>query len=32
MSTVAVLPVKRFEDAKRRLGGSMRPGTRRALT
>jgi 2-phospho-L-lactate guanylyltransferase len=32
MSTIAVLPVKRFEHAKQRLGEVMRPGTRRALT
>jgi 2-phospho-L-lactate/phosphoenolpyruvate guanylyltransferase len=31
MSTVAVLPVKRFDEAKQRLGEGMRAGTRRAL-
>ena len=31
MTTVAVLPVKRFDDAKQRLGETMRSGTRRAL-
>ena len=31
MSTIAVLPVKRFDDAKQRLGESLRPGTRKAL-
>jgi 2-phospho-L-lactate/phosphoenolpyruvate guanylyltransferase len=31
MSTIAVLPVKRFDDAKQRLGESLRSGTRRAL-
>jgi 2-phospho-L-lactate/phosphoenolpyruvate guanylyltransferase len=32
VTTIAVLPVKRFQEAKQRLGGAMRPGTRRALT
>ena len=31
MTTVAVLPVKRFDEAKQRLGETMRSGTRRAL-
>jgi len=31
MTTIAVLPVKRFDDAKQRLGETMRSGTRRAL-
>src|SRR3954452_19227778 len=31
MSTIAVLPVKRFDDAKQRLGETLRSGTRRAL-
>ena len=31
MSTIAVLPVKRFDDAKQRLGEALRAGTRRAL-
>ena len=31
MSTIAVLPVKRFDEAKQRLGEAMRSGTRRAL-
>jgi 2-phospho-L-lactate/phosphoenolpyruvate guanylyltransferase len=31
MTTVAVLPIKRFEGAKRRLSGALSPGTRRAL-
>ena len=31
MSTIAVLPVKRFDDAKQRLGETLRGGTRRAL-
>jgi 2-phospho-L-lactate guanylyltransferase len=31
MTTVAVLPVKRFDDAKQRLGEALRSGTRRAL-
>lgn len=31
MTTVAILPVKRFDAAKRRLGGELAPGTRRAL-
>ncbi len=31
MSTVAVLPVKRFADAKQRLSTGLAPGTRRAL-
>jgi 2-phospho-L-lactate guanylyltransferase len=31
MTTIAVLPVKRFDDAKQRLGESLRGGTRRAL-
>ena len=31
MTTIAVLPVKRFDDAKQRLGESLRSGTRRAL-
>jgi 2-phospho-L-lactate/phosphoenolpyruvate guanylyltransferase len=31
VSTIAVLPVKRFDDAKQRLGEAMRSGTRRAL-
>ena len=31
MSTVAVLPVKRFDEAKQRLGETLAPGTRRAL-
>jgi 2-phospho-L-lactate guanylyltransferase len=31
LSTIAVLPVKRFDDAKQRLGETMRSGTRRAL-
>jgi len=31
MSTIAVLPVKRFDDAKQRLGDALRSGTRRAL-
>jgi 2-phospho-L-lactate guanylyltransferase len=31
MSTIAVLPVKRFDDAKQRLGEALRGGTRRAL-
>src|SRR3569832_665356 len=31
MSTIAVLPVKRFDEAKQRLGETMRSGTRRAL-
>jgi 2-phospho-L-lactate guanylyltransferase len=31
MSTIAVLPVKRFDDAKQRLGEALRSGTRRAL-
>jgi 2-phospho-L-lactate/phosphoenolpyruvate guanylyltransferase len=31
MSTIAVLPVKRFDEAKQRLGEAMRAGTRRAL-
>ena len=31
MSTIAVLPVKRFDDAKQRLGEELRSGTRRAL-
>jgi 2-phospho-L-lactate guanylyltransferase len=32
MSTIAVLPVKRFDESKQRLGEVMRSGTRRALT
>jgi 2-phospho-L-lactate/phosphoenolpyruvate guanylyltransferase len=32
MSTIAVLPVKRFAEAKQRLGETLRAGTRRALT
>jgi 2-phospho-L-lactate guanylyltransferase len=32
MTTVAVLPVKRFADAKSRLDGTLTPGQRRALT
>jgi 2-phospho-L-lactate/phosphoenolpyruvate guanylyltransferase len=31
MSTVAVLPVKRFDDAKQRLDHALSPGTRRML-
>ena len=31
MTTFAVLPVKRFDDAKQRLGETLRSGTRRAL-
>jgi 2-phospho-L-lactate guanylyltransferase len=31
VSTIAVLPVKRFDDAKQRLGETLRSGTRRAL-
>jgi len=31
MGTLAVLPVKRFEFAKTRLGGALRPDDRRAL-
>lgn len=31
MTTVAVLPVKRFADAKQRLSGGVAQGTRRAL-
>jgi 2-phospho-L-lactate guanylyltransferase len=31
MSTIAVLPVKRFDEAKQRLGEALRAGTRRAL-
>jgi 2-phospho-L-lactate/phosphoenolpyruvate guanylyltransferase len=31
MSTIAVLPVKRFDEAKQRLGETLRAGTRRAL-
>jgi 2-phospho-L-lactate/phosphoenolpyruvate guanylyltransferase len=31
MNTIAVLPVKRFDDAKQRLGETLRSGTRRAL-
>ncbi|MEA2383197.1 MAG: 2-phospho-L-lactate/phosphoenolpyruvate guanylyltransferase [Solirubrobacteraceae bacterium] len=31
MSTIAVLPVKRFDEAKQRLGEALRGGTRRAL-
>jgi 2-phospho-L-lactate/phosphoenolpyruvate guanylyltransferase len=31
VSTIAVLPVKRFDDAKQRLGEALRGGTRRAL-
>jgi 2-phospho-L-lactate/phosphoenolpyruvate guanylyltransferase len=31
VNTIAVLPVKRFDDAKQRLGVAMRAGTRRAL-
>jgi len=31
MTTIAVLPVKRFDEAKQRLGEAMRSGTRRAL-
>ncbi len=31
MQTVAVLPVKRFADAKQRLSTGLAPGTRRAL-
>ena len=31
MSTIAVLPVKRFDDAKQRLSETLRGGTRRAL-
>jgi 2-phospho-L-lactate guanylyltransferase len=31
MSTIAVLPVKRFGEAKQRLGDGLREGTRRAL-
>jgi 2-phospho-L-lactate/phosphoenolpyruvate guanylyltransferase len=31
MTTVAVLPIKRFEGAKERLAGELSPGTRRAL-
>ena len=31
VSTIAVLPVKRFDDAKQRLGDALRGGTRRAL-
>src|SRR4051795_2934722 len=31
MSTIAVLPVKRFDEAKQRLGEVLRPGSRRAL-
>jgi 2-phospho-L-lactate/phosphoenolpyruvate guanylyltransferase len=31
MTTVAVLPIKRFEGAKERLAGALSPGTRRAL-
>lgn len=31
MTTVAVLPIKRFEGAKARLEGAVSPGTRRAL-
>jgi 2-phospho-L-lactate guanylyltransferase len=31
MSTIAVLPVKRFDEAKQRLGEVLRGGTRRAL-
>jgi 2-phospho-L-lactate/phosphoenolpyruvate guanylyltransferase len=31
MTTIAVLPVKRFDEAKQRLGESLRGGTRRAL-
>jgi 2-phospho-L-lactate guanylyltransferase len=31
MQTVAVLPVKRFAEAKQRLSDGMAPGTRRAL-
>jgi 2-phospho-L-lactate guanylyltransferase len=32
VSTIAVLPVKRFDEAKQRLGDALRGGTRRALT
>ena len=31
MSTLAILPVKRFDDAKQRLGETLAGGTRRAL-
>lgn len=31
MSTIAVLPVKRFDEAKQRLGETLREGARRAL-
>jgi 2-phospho-L-lactate guanylyltransferase len=31
MTTIAVLPVKRFDNAKRRLGTRLSPGTRRVL-
>jgi 2-phospho-L-lactate/phosphoenolpyruvate guanylyltransferase len=31
VSTVAVLPVKRFDDAKQRLDAALSPGTRRVL-
>ncbi len=31
MRAVAVLPVKRFADAKQRLSTGLAPGTRRAL-
>jgi len=31
VTTIAVLPIKRFDDAKQRLGDALRPGTRRAL-
>jgi 2-phospho-L-lactate guanylyltransferase len=31
VSTLAILPVKRFDDAKQRLGETLRGGTRRAL-
>jgi 2-phospho-L-lactate guanylyltransferase len=31
MTTVAVLPIKRFEGAKQRLSPALSPGTRRAL-
>ena len=31
MTTIAVLPVKRFDDAKQRLGAELTPGTRRVL-
>jgi 2-phospho-L-lactate/phosphoenolpyruvate guanylyltransferase len=31
VSTIAVLPVKRFDEAKQRLGEALRSGTRRAL-